>query len=243
MIYKNWIRFRAPKGYKEIEKEQSMYQQFSQTNFGNEGNALIYDVGANEGLLTEVFLQYGNVIAVEPDEFSQRVLKYRFLKHKKFRLLPLAISNKNGEQHFFVQQSGSALNTLSEKWRTIIEDGKFGFSNQFSKHAVKTVTLDSLIQKFGMPNYIKIDTEGHELAVIQGLTKPVQLLSFEANLPEFLAETIVIIDVLTSVSPEYQFTFFANYEQQLPNYVDSNTFKDILANLQYSSIDVFCKHI
>ena len=40
-------------------------------------------------------------------------------------------------------------------------------------------TLDALIAEHGLPDFIKIDTEGHEAAVLQGLSAPVPALSFE----------------------------------------------------------------
>ncbi len=55
---------------------------------------LIFDVGANEGLKTDVFLRLGaRVIAVEPDDTNQSILQQRFLK---FRLAqtPLVIVGK-----------------------------------------------------------------------------------------------------------------------------------------------------
>jgi Methyltransferase FkbM domain len=43
------------------------------------------------------------------------------------------------------------------------------------------VTVDSLIEAFGAPDYVKIDVEGFDLEVLQGLTRPPPLLSFEFN--------------------------------------------------------------
>jgi FkbM family methyltransferase len=40
-------------------------------------------------------------------------------------------------------------------------------------------TLDELIGKHGVPVFIKIDVEGFEEAVLQGLSQPVRALSFE----------------------------------------------------------------
>lgn len=43
--------------------------------------------------------------------------------------------------------------------------------------------LDALIEQWGRPDYIKVDVEGAELSVLQGLQPPVRFLSFEALLP------------------------------------------------------------
>jgi hypothetical protein len=44
---------------------------------------------------------------------------------------------------------------------------------------VPVTTLDSLIKRFGVPSFIKIDVEGFELEVLSGLTHPVKCLRFE----------------------------------------------------------------
>src|SRR5215467_6634031 len=53
---------------------------------GFERGDLIFDIGANEGAKTEVFLRLGaRVVAVEPDDAGSRTLKERFLE---FRIRP-----------------------------------------------------------------------------------------------------------------------------------------------------------
>ena len=60
--------------------------------------------------------------------------------------------------------------------------------------------MDDAIAQYGKPAYIKIDVEGHELEVVKGLSQAVPLLSIEANLPEFLNETIEIIKHLQNLN-------------------------------------------
>jgi hypothetical protein len=44
---------------------------------------------------------------------------------------------------------------------------------------VPIVTLDVLIARHGEPRFCKIDVEGYELSVLQGLSRPLTALSFE----------------------------------------------------------------
>jgi hypothetical protein len=64
---------------------------------------------------------------------------------------------------------------------------------------VPVSTLDTLISKHGVPDYIKMDIEGYELAAIEGLSAPVNLMSFEYQLArKDLADRIVILGLLKS---------------------------------------------
>ena len=44
---------------------------------------------------------------------------------------------------------------------------------------VPVTTLDDLIERHGMPSFIKLDVEGFEVEALAGLTRPVPALSFE----------------------------------------------------------------
>jgi len=55
---------------------------------------VIFDVGANQGYKSDIFLRLGAaVVAVEPDESSQEVLAQKFLKYRLNRK-PLVIVSK-----------------------------------------------------------------------------------------------------------------------------------------------------
>jgi hypothetical protein len=45
--------------------------------------------------------------------------------------------------------------------------------------AVEMITLQELIERYGVPELCKIDVEGYELEVLSGLQEPLPLLSFE----------------------------------------------------------------
>jgi hypothetical protein len=68
---------------------------------------------------------------------------------------------------------------------------------------VRMVTLDGLIERHGLPAYIKIDVEGFELEVLSGLSRPVALVSFE-YLPAFVSLTHDVIARLEALG-SYRF--------------------------------------
>jgi FkbM family methyltransferase len=184
----------------------------------------IFDVGANVGWLTKTFLDFSeNVVAVEPDTFNQNVLRKRFGKNYRFNLVSKAVSSSEGLRELLILEEGSALNTFSSKWKKELESGYFSKRWLFSsrKQIVPTTTLDGLIAEFGLPYLAKIDVEGHELEVFKGLSQPIPLIVFEANLPVFLEETKQILEILTRLDANVLFNYSLKFEPELPNYVPS----------------------
>ena len=45
-------------------------------------------------------------------------------------------------------------------------------------------TLDRMIERYGVPQFCKIDVEGFELDVLRGLSQPLSCISFEYHLTE-----------------------------------------------------------
>ena len=78
----------------------------------------------------------------------------------------------------WIDGPGSAVNTISRKWADDLKEHKESFKYghcglEFSRSvSVETTTLEQLIKSYGMPFFIKIDVEGHELSVLRGLQTP-----------------------------------------------------------------------
>ena len=184
---------------------------------------LIFDVGANEGVKTGMFLRLGaRVVAVEPDAVNQRVLKEKFLTlrvvPKPVIIIGAAVSEKPGIETMWIDEPGSAKNTLSRKWVDTlrVDELRFGqkldFANQKS---VETTTLDELIAKHGRPFFVKIDVEGAEPRVLRGLREPVPFVSFEVNLPEFRPEGLECIDLLNRLDSDGSFNYAVSCQSGL----------------------------
>src|SRR5438270_13965693 len=82
-VYDAYWRIADSRRIRARDDEARFYR--SLLNGFRPGN-LIFDIGANAGEKTDVFLRLGaRVVAVEPDQRNQEVLRQKFLK---FRLVP-----------------------------------------------------------------------------------------------------------------------------------------------------------
>jgi FkbM family methyltransferase len=212
---------------------------------------LILDIGANYGNKTEIFLRLGaRVAAVEPDETCQAVLKEKFHKYrvrqKPVSIVAKAVSDENSTRTMWVDTPGSALNTLSEKWAETLrsDDLRFGQKLGFGQwKKVETISVDQLIADYGVPFFVKIDVEGHELSVLRGMQRAVPYLSFEVNLPEFRVEGLECVRLLGNLADDGKFNYTNDCRRGLllNNWVAADEFTTVLASCAERSIEVFWK--
>ncbi len=226
-------------------REVGFYQRTLQ---GFRKGDLIFDIGANGGYKTDIFLRLGaRVVAVDPDKANQEVLRQRFLKYrltpKRVKIEGKAVSDAISIKTMWIDTPGSAKNTLSPKWvETLRTDSKrFGERLDFaSKEQVETVTLEQLIATHGIPFFIKIDVEGHEASVLRGLNRPVPYLSFEVNLPEFKLEGLQCINILHEIAADGQFNYAVDERgPMLGNWMPCREFAGVMERCEAPSIEVF----
>lgn len=227
----------------KTKKNISFYTAF--LNTAND-NKMIFDVGANKGNKIKAFLQMGfKVVALEPEKKAIETLKWRFAHNKNVEIVELGVSDNIGETPVYITESRSGLNTLSEKWVNSIgneKENRWNSQQQYKiSYIIKTTTLDELIKAYGLPYFIKIDVEGFELNVIKGLSVAPAYLSFECNLPEFVAETLEILDLVKNLSDKIQFRFSLDDALENENWMDLNAIKTIVLSNKYRYMEIICK--
>lgn len=140
---------------------------------------LIFDVGMHQAEDTEFYLQKGfRVVAVEadPDLASQsRIRLAEFITSGQLVIVEGAIidmdvaENKSRKKiYFYKNDNMSVLGTVNLNWA---ERNKELGSSSTGVIEVNVIDFADVIQKYGMPHYMKIDIEGCDMICVNALRK------------------------------------------------------------------------
>ncbi len=172
---------------------------------------LVFDVGANRGDRTEIFVQMGaRVVAVEPlPALAARLEK--IFRYSPVQVEAVGVGRAAGTLRLYVCTTSNDCSSFSEEF---VQDQRRRYPDfRWDRtELIPVVTVDSLIEKHGVPAFIKIDVEGLEGDVLAGLGRPVRGLSFEVrpwDPPERVQECLKRVERLS------QFEFNLSLEERL----------------------------
>lgn len=178
---------------KAIEERTSFYSQFLKKD------DLYFDVGANLGNRIEPILKIGaKVVAIEPQQQCYEYLEKKY--GSKIEVIKKGLGEEEGVKEFYISNSHT-ISSFSANWiESVKKSGRFRKYKWDTKKLVEMTTLDKVIERYGMPKFIKIDVEGYELEVLKGLSKPVSYISFEYTVPEQIEQSIDCIKQIRKIA-------------------------------------------
>jgi FkbM family methyltransferase len=168
-IYRGW------NGMKRAGAMDALYRRFVKRG------DLAFDIGAHAGDRVASFRRLGaKVVAVEPQRTFAFVIGMLFGRDTKVVVERLAVGRNTGDVRLMINTDNPTITTASNAFIHAAQDAAGWQGQNWDKSIrVPMTTLDALIEKHGMPAFIKIDVEGFEEEVLMGLTQPVAALSFE----------------------------------------------------------------
>jgi FkbM family methyltransferase len=143
--------------------------------------ALVFDIGSHVGDRIAAFRRLGaRVVACEPNPSLVPTLRRLYGDDEMVTLEPVAVGAAAGEIEMRINTDNPTVSTVSRDFVKASE-GAPGWQGQTWDRSVKVpvTMLDALIARHGVPAFIKIDVEGFEAAALEGLSLPVEALSFE----------------------------------------------------------------
>lgn len=146
-----------------------------------EAGDLAFDIGAHVGDRIAAFRRLGaRVVAVEPQPALVRTLKLIYGRDPAVVIEPLALADKPGVIELRLNIDNPTVSTASLDFISAASRSR-GWEGQTWTRAVRVsaTTLDAMVARHGLPVFVKIDVEGFEAEVLEGLTQPVRALSFE----------------------------------------------------------------
>ena len=149
--------------------------------FVSEGD-IVFDIGAHLGDRSVAFASLGaTVIALEPQPQVARWLKRLVGRNARILLRTEAVGASTGTARLAISRKAPTVSSLSGPWRDAMKESHPGFSGVRWEDSVDVpvVTLDDLIETYGLPSFCKIDVEGFEAEVLTGLSLALPALSVE----------------------------------------------------------------
>jgi FkbM family methyltransferase len=223
-------------------RKRRMRQLYS--SFLNPGD-LAFDIGSHLGSRIAAFRGLGaRCVALEPQPACIRILKRLYGKDPGVSIVEKAAGADTGRTALYISHASPTLSTLNMEWRTRVSAVSiFKGVSWEGKTAVNVTTLDELIDRWGIPQFCKIDVEGSEGDVLKGLSRPLPALSFEV-LPASIETAFECLELLEALGHyRYNIAFVETMKFHFTDWVDTNSMRDYIRGFPRDGIsgDIYAR--
>jgi FkbM family methyltransferase len=139
---------------------------------------LVFDIGANIGNWAIANLEKADqIISVEASPKTFQKLTEVCRPYSKITCLNYAVCDSKEEEIVFYEAAFDTISTLNKDW--LASDSSRFVNTPYNEIRCKPISLDKLIETYGLPDLIKIDVEGAEDVVIKSLSTKCKMICFE----------------------------------------------------------------
>ena len=162
---------------------------------------LAFDIGANRGEYAKVLASlFQKVVCFEPQPALAEEIRKKTRAFPNLLVVNRAISDR-ADTAVLHQSGHHEMSSMEPAWIGAMQaSGRFGENRWEQSCTVETMTLDEAILEHGVPDYLKVDVEGHEEKVFATLRHPIRQISFECT-PEARKTAEAVIQKLASLGP------------------------------------------
>jgi len=191
---------------------------------------MIMDVGMHLGEDTQFYLDKGfRVVAVEahPQFVVDNRVKFRdYIEKGLLEIVPLAIAEKEGVVPFYLFPEKTDWGTLDPGYA----QRNIGRGTAHKIVEIPSVRFESILQRYGIPYYLKVDIEGGDILCIKSLhhfpERP-KYVSFEAELVGFESTFEALSHLYVLGYRRFKIVNqIVNYKQRCPNPPKEGKFVD-----------------
>jgi FkbM family methyltransferase len=193
---------------------------------------LVFDVGSNVGIMIDAYLLKGaRVVGFEANPILSDDLRKKYSGNKNVSIVNVGLADMVGYKEFMVCSKAPNISTFSNEWMT----GRFSNYHWDQSLTVEITILDEMIKTYGRPKFCKIDVEGFEYEVLNGLSSVIPYLSFEFTI-EFMENARKCVSYLQTIGYKQFNVGIAESDTFLMNWVGSDELFSILSKINDSDL-------